>query len=792
MLTTLATLLGTLTMIQPVAHASSPPGAPTGVSGVAVPTGGGGQITVSWTAPTSNGGAAITAYAIFWNPGSGELNTGGSGTSYTVTGLTNGTSYSFSVAAWNGIGWGPWSAASANVLACTYPGAPTNVTAVPASQQANVSWTAPASNGGSPITGYSVYVYPGGQQVGSSTTSAWVNGLTNGTAYTFTVIAANAAGWGAWSAYSPYVTPTADPYFSAVMNDHPGGYYRLDEPSGPTAYDSSGNGLNGTQSGNVFTPSAGGALKNVGDKATGFNRSGYITVPAGSAIEPGSTWTVEGWFNTPDVTTQEFILDKAHDYGLYVMNGHVYMRIGYAPNGGWNDFGGNTQVNPNTWYYVAASFDQATGTTDLYVNGGLDATSTGLNSAFTAGSPLVLGAESNEVTPIGSIPFKGTLDELGVYTTALPAAEINAHWVQSGNQMPKPSTTDPYAQAVLADKPGAYYRLDETSADGVEVVDAANHNDGIVSGPGYTQGVGGGPSGITDKATLFNGSGYTTVPPSASDDATTAWTVEGWFTTPDVTTQQFILDKAHDYGLYVMNGHVYMRVGYFNGTSTDFPSNTLLRPNTWYYIAATYNTSTQMRDLYINGGLDANAWVDGPQTGGSPLVLGAESNEVAPIGSMPFKGTLDELAVYTTALPAAEIKTHWVQSGNQIPKASTADPYAQAVLADKPGAYYRLDETNVDGVEIVDTAYHNDGIISGTTYQQGMNGGMTGIGDKATQFGGGAYVVVPPSPANEPTSKWSVEAWFNTPDVTTLQFLLDKGGDYGLYVNGGHVGMQWG
>ena len=80
---------------------------------------------------------------------------------------------------------------------------------------AQVSWTAP-SNGGSPITSYTVTPFIGSTAQTPMTvsgnppaTSTTVTGLTNGTAYTFTVTATNAIGTGPASAPSSPVTPTA-------------------------------------------------------------------------------------------------------------------------------------------------------------------------------------------------------------------------------------------------------------------------------------------------------------------------------------------------------------------------------------------------------------------------------------------------------------------------------------------------------------------------------------------------------------------------------------------------------
>lgn len=90
------------------------------------------------------------------------------------------------------------------------PGAPTAVTGVPGDQGAVVSWTAPSSTGGSPVTGYVINASPGGKSVHTSAgTSFQVGGLTDGTAYTFTVAAVNQAGTGLASSPSPPLTPTA-------------------------------------------------------------------------------------------------------------------------------------------------------------------------------------------------------------------------------------------------------------------------------------------------------------------------------------------------------------------------------------------------------------------------------------------------------------------------------------------------------------------------------------------------------------------------------------------------------
>ena len=181
------------------------PGAPTGVSA----TGGNGQATVSWTAPASDGGAAISQYTVTSSPGGQTATT--AGTSGTVTGLTNGTSYTFTVKATNSVGTGSASGASSAVVPATVPGAPTGVSATGGNAEATVSWTAPASDGGAAISQYTVTSSPGGQTATTAGTSTTVTGLTNGTSYTFTVTAANSAGTGSASGASSAVVPATVP-----------------------------------------------------------------------------------------------------------------------------------------------------------------------------------------------------------------------------------------------------------------------------------------------------------------------------------------------------------------------------------------------------------------------------------------------------------------------------------------------------------------------------------------------------------------------------------------------------
>jgi hypothetical protein len=193
--------------------ASTPPTvAPSGGS----VTVGNGQLGVSWTAPTDNGGATIDNYLVEYRVAGGSWTTFGTtaSTSTTVTGLTNGTSYEVRVSAHNANGYGP-TASVGTATPITTATAVNALSASVANGQSVVSWSAPSSNGGSAISGYKVEYSTNGTswtQASASTTSPYtLTSLTNGTSYQVRVTPINGAGNGASTTTTvvPGAVPTA-------------------------------------------------------------------------------------------------------------------------------------------------------------------------------------------------------------------------------------------------------------------------------------------------------------------------------------------------------------------------------------------------------------------------------------------------------------------------------------------------------------------------------------------------------------------------------------------------------
>jgi hypothetical protein len=212
------------------ALSSVPAGAPTGAA--ATVTAGVTSAALTWSAPGSAGGSAITGYKIEVNDGTtwttASASTGTDSTSYTVTGLTAGSSYTFRVSAINAISTSSASTASSSVtIVAIVPDAPTGVAAAVSAgvTSASLTWTGPASTGGSDITGYKIEKNDSSSwttvvaDTASTLTSYTVTGLAVGGTYTFRVSAINVVGLSTTAASSQVTispAPAPPPYSGPV------------------------------------------------------------------------------------------------------------------------------------------------------------------------------------------------------------------------------------------------------------------------------------------------------------------------------------------------------------------------------------------------------------------------------------------------------------------------------------------------------------------------------------------------------------------------------------------------
>jgi titin len=230
------------------------PGVPTGLSATA----GDGSARLSWSAPAANGGSTVNDYVVQYR----EISSGtwltlahpaSTATSAEVSGLTNGATYVFRVAAVTSFGQGGFTAQSAAVSPLRLAGAPTRLTGRAADGTVSLVWTAPRMTGGQRITDYVIdYSSDGGlnwtraaDAVSAATRSTVA--VPNGVIYVFRVAAVTAGGVGAFSLNSGPLTP----------------FSRAAKPAAPTA-------LVGIGSGGTIALSWVGSPTNAGGRVSDY------------------------------------------------------------------------------------------------------------------------------------------------------------------------------------------------------------------------------------------------------------------------------------------------------------------------------------------------------------------------------------------------------------------------------------------------------------------------------------------------------------------------------------------
>jgi chitodextrinase len=415
----------TATSAAPDTQAPTAPGTPS-TSGVTST-----QITVTWSASTDNVG--VTNYTLERCAGVGCVSYAPiatqSGLSFSDTGLTPSTSYSYrvqatdaagNVSAYSGIATAVTDA-PLDTQAPTAPGTP--VTSGVSSTQITVTWAAATDD-----VAVSTYTVERCASIGCSDFAAIATqpgvsvtdtGLTSSTSYSYRVKATDAAG--NTSAYSPVATTTTLTVTGGLRVE-----YTFSEGSGTTVADTSGSGVTGTLNGAAWTTAG-----KHGNAVALDGVSAHVDLgnPAGLQLSGSATWSA--WvYATAAPMNDGQIMAKADPYGWQLKT---------SPDSGVDAFAirvtgpGNVSAQRNsvtvrqlhTWYHVAGVYNSTAQTLDIYVNGVLD------NGFLKNTVPASIVASSANVT-IGrrggghGWHFAGIIDDVRIYDRALSAGEIVA------------------------------------------------------------------------------------------------------------------------------------------------------------------------------------------------------------------------------------------------------------------------------------------------------------------------------------------------------------------------------
>lgn len=210
-------------------------------------------------------------------------------------------------------------------------------------------------------------------------------------------------------------------YSSEVLADSPLVYLTLDDSSGTTAVDSSGNGRNMTSANCTLAQAT---LMPNGTSSYDFNGTSSQISLADAAWQRPTAMTVEAWIRPDSTTSFKAIAAKdgaGSGWAFYVLSGKLSLYC----NGGANT--GVATLSTGTTYHVAATFDS--GTVKLYINGALDQTFTSKTLTQTSGTSLLVGVSTgSNGGATRTFWFDGREDEFAYYGTALSGARILAHY----------------------------------------------------------------------------------------------------------------------------------------------------------------------------------------------------------------------------------------------------------------------------------------------------------------------------------------------------------------------------
>ncbi len=573
-----------------------------------------------------------------------------------------------------------------------------------------------------------LYIYVNGVQ-GSSTASFTGNVSTTGNLYLGargTGATANMAG--SLDEVRIYNRALAPAEITTLYNWAPGpvGYWKLDENTGISAYDSSGNASTGTLTNSpTWTPGKFGSGVNLG----GNSSNHYVSIADNDLYSPSlfAGATIQAWFNQDTATAaRDWIVAKGNtsnfEWGLAVSNGVLYCEI-------WDSSGSSQAqvvagvVSTGAWHFASCTMDNTNGVY-LYLDGVLQGSSPGLTGGMSnTTSAVQIGNRADG----GDNNFDGTIDEVKIY-----------NYVRTPGQMLEdmngthPVGGSPVGSQILN------WKFDEgngTTANN-EITGGTNGTLTSMATAPSTSSSGWTASGKFNKALVFDGTDDKVVIDTASDanvdfNASEQFSLSAWVystTVPTTATDEDLIIGKWDetssqraYRVFLENddtdstGHIRVEVmdestgG--NEILSAVTSNDTISQNTWYHVTMTFNGTitgaANSLKVYLDGkqlGTNAaNASFVGIDDVTSDFTVGDYDATDSDGDLDGFTGRIDTVQVYGAELTADQVKI--VMNANSGVNFSTGRVETDQSIDGTPSniaGYWNLNENT--GTTVNDTS----------------------------------------------------------------------------------------
>ncbi len=487
-------------------------------------------------------------------------------------------------------------------------------------------------------------------------------GLTPGSTQRYRVVATDPFGNIAqsnWVTVTVSASGSLSPYAAAVLGDSPADFWRLGESTGPTVYDWAGwsDAIASTGVSRGVTGAIGGDT----DAAVHVDGTPAGLVATQSPQAGPQVFTIEAWFRTTTTTGGKIVgFGNANTGNSSNYDRHVYMEpsgqitFGVYP-GDVRTVTSGTTYNDGAWHQVVASLGSAG--MSLSIDGKRVAQRGDVTSAQGYDGYWRIGGDSPWS---GDAYFAGDIDDVAIYDTVLSRHQVDAHYVASGRPSAfTPRPADAYGAAVYDLDPDVYWRLGEATGPAAADSSQTGANPGVYSG-NVTPGAVGVLSGVTNSAADFGGSSGL-VASTTSFVNPTVYSEELWFRTTTTDGGKLIgfgnspsgTSSGYDRHIYMENDGR-LTFGTWTGQPNTATTPASYNDGLWHHMVATQ--SSDGMNLYVDGLLRAS----NPQTAAQDYTGFWRVGGDTTWGPQPwFAGTIDEVAVYSTALTPAQVHQHY-------------------------------------------------------------------------------------------------------------------------------------
>lgn len=566
-------------------------------------------------------------------------------------------------------------------------------------------------------------------------------GQAPGSSHVYQIVAKDPDGNTAYS-QSVTVAITSTPpsaYAQRVLDDGAGLYWRLDEPTGTSsAYDWAG--VNDGTVGAGVTRGTSGAIVGDTDTASTFSGTSTGTVATRSAVAGPNTFTVSAWFKTASGYRRGGKIigfgnaasgsSSSYDRHVYMDNsGRIW--FGVYP-GSVQTLNSSTSYNDGNWHQVVASLG-ANGMA-LYVDGQSVGSRADVSSGQAYDGYWRVGGDnlSSWTSTPSSAYFAGAIDEVAIFPTVLSRAEVHTEYVTAGYGSAGP--TDAYGAAVVASDPDLFWRLNDQAGSTTGADSGSYNNPGMVrSGVAFGE-TGLDLTGITNKAATFNGSSTGTVNANKTAANPATSTEVAWIKTTTTSGGMIVgmgntaasVSSTTDHQVYMLNdGRLAFSV---NGTTIT--SAQAFNDGKWHQVVATQST-TGLR-LSVDGTAVANAGAATSKNFTGYWRIGGDN--LTGLTNKPtsnfFAGTIDEVAIYPTALTSDAVANLYFKATGIVPNRPPVPSFKATVTASG---------VTVDGSASTDP--DGDDTITGYAWDFGDGTNGTGVTASHSYSEPGAYLV---------------------------------------------------